>query len=102
MSDTPSVESIRRYFFIKYPSGTVFWKEGTDHPSAGSVAGELVDGKLQVAFSPSGVRRQDSYHPMTKIAWAYHYGVWPQGEIVLLGRELDYRSANLTLIKSDQ
>ncbi len=84
------VDRIREVFAYDPEIGTLKWNIAFRGVAAGSMAGYLNPaGNYVIGFD-----RQT--HQATRIAWAHHYGVWPDGHIVPAnGVKHDIRILNL-------
>lgn len=97
-SPLPSIEELNQSFRYDAEAGRLFWRDDRPKPSPHGKYGtgeaflqRLPSGYLQGAFGGNG--RKLYAH---RVAWALHYGQWPQDEIDHInGDPADNRIANL-------
>ena len=83
-NDRLSPEAVRNLFSYEPSTGEIRWKVRSDVSEcwnaryAGQLAGTMKKGYLQVCVKINGKK---CFFSGQRIAWAHHYGEWPNGEV---------------------
>ena len=101
-----SVEKLREYLNYDPDTGVFTWiKKSSKNVMAGSIAGTVKTTRM----TKDGLRMRyryiklDGEYPAARLAWAMHYGEWPQSRVRYIdGDSLNLRIDNLELSNSVQ
>lgn len=87
----PSVEELREKLYYDPQTGQLTWKKLRNQKRIGEVACSMdICGYIQISFGSGCV------HKGHRVAWAIHYGAWPEGQIDHInGKRSDNRIENL-------